>query len=50
MSDTLDSAGWPHEQDGLGHGVAERRGSGPRPGFLASPFSGRTWRESLQGC
>ena len=38
----VDSIGWDVEREG-------RSGSnGSGPGFLAAPFSGRTWRESLQ--
>ena len=50
MSSTLDSTGWPYE-DGGSHSrtLGERRGAAPGPSFLAAPFSGRTWRETLQG-
>lgn len=56
MSSTVDSMGWPREDDGgygngrgyAGDGRPAREGSSSRPGFLAAPFSGRTWRETLQ--
>ena len=44
LDDGLDSAGWPYDTD-----TADRlRGKAPRPGFLASPFTSGTWRETLQ--
>ena len=50
MSSTLDSAGWPYDDDrGRAPSLRERRGEAPGPGFLAAPFAGRTWGEALQG-
>jgi hypothetical protein len=46
MSGTLDGMGWPAED--LRGGSRDLDGGSSGPGFLAAPFSARSWRESLQ--